>query len=79
MWITAIWRWATLQHYKRLRRLDLEILWPICCQRADNLDHAKAAFAVHAFHDRAWLCLGEREILRQIDALQPLPTGGVEL
>jgi hypothetical protein len=34
------------------------------------LDYARAAFAVHAFNDPAWLTLGEDEIVRQIDALE---------
>lgn len=27
-----------------------------------DLDHAKAAFAAHAFQDRAWMALGEEGI-----------------
>jgi hypothetical protein len=52
------------------RRADLRILWPLCVVGANDLDHAKAAFAVHAFHDRAWLELGEDEIFRTIDRLK---------
>jgi hypothetical protein len=55
--------------YRRLRRLDLQILWPSCKKQASDLDNAKAAFAVHAFHDRAWLILGEAGIYRIIDDL----------
>jgi len=79
MWLL---RWLTGWYYKRLRAVDVDILWPVCCQKADNLAHARAAFAVHAFTDDAWRWLGEAEILKQIDALEPppgLPTGGVEL
>jgi hypothetical protein len=65
--------------YARLRRIDIEILWPTCVREAGDLDHAKAAFAVHAFHDRAWLWLGEDEIIRRIEALERVPTGGREL
>jgi hypothetical protein len=54
----------------RQRRLDLEILWPICKDHAPDLDHAKAAFACHAFHDNAWLCLGEDVLLAAIDRLE---------
>ena len=53
------------------RRIDIEILWPICVQETNDLDHAKAAFAVHAFHDPAWLTLGGEEIVRQIEELEP--------
>jgi len=45
------------------------ILWPICRREANDLDHAKAAFAVHAFNDPAWLELGEDAMLDFIDGL----------
>jgi hypothetical protein len=57
----------------RQRAIDLRILWPACKQEAAakglTLDHAKAAFARHAFHDPAWQVLGEPEIMRRIDEL----------
>lgn len=62
-------RWLLDWWHKRQRQIDLDILWPSCRALAPDLDHAKAAFAVHAFHDQAWLCLGEDEIKRRIDAL----------
>jgi hypothetical protein len=65
-WIRGLW-------HARQRSIDLAILWPACKQEADNkgmtLDHAKAAFAVHVYHDKAWLVLGEDEIHRRIDEL----------
>jgi hypothetical protein len=60
-----IWRW----YAGRLRRLDMEILWPTCKAEAPDLDHARAAFAVHAFNDPAWLVLGEAAIVKAIDEL----------
>ena len=51
------------------RKIDLDILWPVCREQAPDLDHAKAAFAVHAFNDRAWTVLGDDEIERIIDGL----------
>lgn len=51
------------------RQTDLRILWPICKRETPDLDHAKAVFMAHAMHDGAWLCLGEEEIVRRIDAL----------
>jgi hypothetical protein len=44
-------------------------LWPTLKAEALDLDHAKAGFAVHAFHDVAWLELGGEEIVRRIDEL----------
>lgn len=58
---------------ERCRRMDLEMLWPECCRLAPDLDHAKAAFAVHALHDDAWLVLGEDAVQRYIDTMQPPP------
>jgi hypothetical protein len=58
-WLISLWR-------KRQRAIDLDVLWPACKQEAPDLDHAKAAFAVHAFHDPAWLALGKDEIRRRI-------------
>lgn len=62
-WLLGLW-------HARLRAIDLKILWPTCKAEAHDLDYAKAAFAVHAFHDPAWLTLGEDEIIRRIDELQ---------
>ena len=56
-------------YYRRLRRIDVEILWPACRDQAENLHLAKAAFAYHAFNDEAWLYLDENEAIRQIDSL----------
>lgn len=61
--------------YARLRRLDLEILWPTCKREAEAahpeapLEWAKAAFCAHATKDPAWLFLGWERIVDEIDAL----------
>ena len=56
--------------YARCRRIDLDILWPICRKGANDIDHAMAAFATHCFNDPAWLDLGEDELIRRMDALR---------
>jgi len=70
----ALWYWHT-------RRCDLHYLWPACKNEAlrrrdemgwgyqDALDHARAAFAVHAYKDAGWQWLGDEEIARRIDGL----------
>jgi len=58
-------RWLRDLYYAKLRRLDLEILWPQCREHAANLEQARAAFARHASSDPAWLILG----VDQIDAI----------
>lgn len=57
--------------WERQRATDLEILWPTCKAQAQTLDHAKAAFAVHAFNDKAWIRhYGHDELVRVIDAMR---------
>ena len=62
-------RWLMNWWHQRQRAIDLRILWPVCKENAQDLDHARAAFAYHAFHDQAWVCLGDREIERRIGEL----------
>lgn len=62
LWVFRVWQ-------AHQRSLDLQLLWPACKEQATDLDHAKAAFAVHAYQTRAWRALGEDELYRQIDAL----------
>jgi hypothetical protein len=66
--------WLLDKWYTRLRDIDMTMLWPTCMAEAKRqgltIDHACAAFAYHAFHDKAWLVLGEAEIFRRIDALR---------
>lgn len=63
--VKKAWRWALQRWYARLRDIDRSILWPSCKREAalqhpeDPMNWAKAAFAVHAFHDDAWLVLGD--------------------
>lgn len=67
-------RWLQKFWYARCRKLDMEILWPSCLSQAPSLDHAKAAFAVHAFNDPAWLFLGRDTVHQFIDGLQAKET-----
>jgi hypothetical protein len=62
--------WIVRWWHARQRALDLKILWPQCCRAAPDLEHAKAAFAFHAYHDKAWRELGEGGIFRFIDRLE---------
>ncbi len=64
-----MFRWLGNRLAARRRQLDLEILWPTC-RAVGDVDLARVAFAVHAFHDPAWLRLGEDEIKRIIDGLE---------
>jgi len=67
----SVIRWLLLQFNfnHRRRQLDVSVLWPICKEIAHDLDHARTAFALHAFKDPAWRALGEEEIARRVDAL----------
>ena len=64
-----LWLLQQLNFNHRRRQIDLQILWPACKGNAPDLDHARAAFALHAFNDPAWTSLGHDEIVRCIDAL----------
>jgi hypothetical protein len=66
----AVWRFLLSWWHARQRRIDLDILWPSCIRQARDLDHAKAVFAVHAFHDPAWMELGGDAIIAFIDRLE---------
>lgn len=63
-------RWIRDRWYRRLRRIDLEILWPSCKSEAPDLIHAKAVFALHCFNDRVWMRLGHDEVCRIINELE---------
>lgn len=66
-WLIELWHWQQ-------RRVDLMVLWPSCKREAFakglGLEGARAAFALHAFHDPAWFSLGEEEITRRVDRLE---------
>jgi hypothetical protein len=66
-----MFRWIADWWHALQRRIDMEILWPVCCEQARDLDHAKAAFCFHVFRDPAWLCLDEQFVLDFIDRLEP--------
>ena len=68
--LTIIRLLSDLLWYLHLRRIDLCVLWSACHQNAHDLEHAKLAFAAHAFHDHAWLTLSNPEITRIIDRLK---------
>ena len=65
-----MWLWLKSRWYRRLRRIDVEILWPQCVRLAEDPDSARAAFARHALHDKAWLFLGEQRVIEIIDKLE---------
>ena len=58
-------------YHARCRAIDLAVLWPILREEAyPNLADARAAFAIHARRDRAWLTLGSSEIDRVVKDLR---------
>jgi hypothetical protein len=62
--------WLFNAWYARLRKIDIKILWPTCREQASSIGEARTIFAIHAFHDKSWLILGDDEIIRQIDRLE---------
>jgi hypothetical protein len=66
-----LWRKLREFWWARQRATDLMILWPQCKKLADNMHHARAAFAVHAFNDPAWVeFYGETRLKQVIGELQ---------
>ena len=63
------WLLRQFNYNDRRRQIDLQILWPTCKELAQDIDHAKMAFACHCYNDEAWKPLGEDEIYRRIEAL----------
>lgn len=61
-----MFRWLIGQYYARLRRLDIEILWPTLKDQAADLDHARLAFIVHAMGDPAWTFLPYDDMIQII-------------
>jgi hypothetical protein len=66
---TAFLKYLRDRYNARRRALDIQILWPACKEQAATIDYARAAFAMHAFNDEAWTCLGDEEIKRIITTL----------
>ena len=63
-------RWLLRQWRARQRAIDIQILWPACVREAKgNMDVAKAAFALHCYHDSAWSDLKQDELYTLIDGL----------
>ena len=58
--------------WARQRSADLKILWPVCREQyARDLDRARAAFAIHAFHDPCWISYyGSHELVKVIKELR---------
>jgi hypothetical protein len=63
-------RWLRNWWWARQRAIDMQILWPTCKKQAVDLDHAKAAFAMHAFADPAWVRFYEGRLFDVIDKLE---------
>jgi hypothetical protein len=51
-------RWLINYWCAYQRRLDKEILWPICKRETESLDDARNVFMVHVSIDPAWASLG---------------------
>lgn len=57
---------------KRQRAIDLQILWPVCVQKAPDINIARRAFMLHCINDSAWnIDFTEEELRAYIDKLEP--------
>lgn len=49
----------------------MSTLWPACKEHAKDLNHAKAAFYMHASNDSAWTeDYSEAELISFVDGMQ---------
>lgn len=62
---SALGRWW--RH--RMRKHDLEILWPALLEKARDGETARRAFAMHALNDPAWSDVSEDEIRELVETL----------
>lgn len=63
-------KWILNWWHARQRRIDLQILWPMCKDYAHDLEEAREVFLFHAVNDYAWLSLGHEEIIKVIERLK---------
>lgn len=53
------------------RNMDINMLWPACKKQAPDIDHAKAAFAIHVFKDDCWIkYYGKEKLIDFVDTLE---------
>jgi len=65
-------RWLAKEWRKRLRSLDMALLWPEFLREARDTNHAKAAFMFHCVRDSAWTKdYSEADLVSFINALEP--------
>lgn len=64
--------WKFLQRWwrARLRAIDREILWPSCKDIADDIEHARTAFIIHAASDAAYADFTADELARYVRELE---------
>jgi hypothetical protein len=51
----------------RCREMDLRILWPICKQKAGDLEKAREAFLLHMSIDPAYAGMTENELVAYVE------------
>lgn len=60
--VIVVWRAIRALWNRRRRKIDIQILWPLCRDGAGDLENARDAFAMHAMNDSAWSDLTGEEI-----------------
>jgi hypothetical protein len=63
-------KWLLNKWHARLRRIDIEVLWPICKDKTSSIQEARKVFLFHIFLDNAWRELGGDEIYRIVGGLE---------
>lgn len=63
------------KYSERIRKADLEILWPALLDLAPDEESAYESFLLHTKNDRAWAMIPEDEIKKLLDARSPASRG----
>jgi hypothetical protein len=71
LWPDRAVEWMADFYAQRMRRIDLDILWPVCKEESGGrLERARMAFKMHTAIDPSWHRLGEDRINEIVDGLQ---------
>lgn len=62
-------KWLRRRWNKRLRKIDIQILWPEIKAQSPSLERARLTFTLHTYFDAAWSDLEPEAISDIVDKL----------
>jgi hypothetical protein len=69
----GIWTLIKFWWYSKQIQTDIDLLWPSIVEHSTNEASARNAFLFHVCNDRAWVALGENEMIHIVSNLPYLP------